>query len=323
MTERDIIRRLQESPVPPPPEDLAARIINDIPDEIEVHPDLERAEPGRRFIHRRPVWLAAAAAAAVALTAAVTWELRHESPTPEMLSQYRAEEVIDHEPGLESPSADEDRVDAATDTGDAVESKKIDNIWSRLGVEGDTVAETDAREKNAERSSRVGKDVDSLRQTPGRDAPEEESVLTAVTTTEAKAREPGRRGGARRTRPGSQPTLRVPIPDPTPDEPAPVEAAIAGKLEQPAEKRASPKQGPERADPNRRLHDGTRSQRELAGGPVPEAAGPMLRPLLLPVNDGRIRSSQASGPLESDRLATKAKSWTRAGRRRLKRLPTR
>ena len=40
MTERDIIRRLQDSPVPPPPEDLAARIIR--------HPERNRDSPGPR-----------------------------------------------------------------------------------------------------------------------------------------------------------------------------------------------------------------------------------------------------------------------------------
>jgi len=83
MTERDLIRRLENSPVPPPPEDLAARIINDIPAEVDLHPELDHEEHRRRF-HRRPVWMAAAAVVTIALTGAVTWELRHERPSIEM-----------------------------------------------------------------------------------------------------------------------------------------------------------------------------------------------------------------------------------------------
>jgi Ca-activated chloride channel family protein len=84
MTERDLIRRLEKTPVPPPPEDLAARIINDIPAEVELHPEFEHEEHRRRF-HRRPVWMAAAAAVTIALTGAVTWELRYERPQVEMI----------------------------------------------------------------------------------------------------------------------------------------------------------------------------------------------------------------------------------------------
>ncbi len=86
MTERDLIRRLEKTPVPPPPEDLAARIINDIPAEVELHPELEHEGHRRRF-HRRPVWMAAAAAVTIALTGAVTWELRHERPSIEMAGE--------------------------------------------------------------------------------------------------------------------------------------------------------------------------------------------------------------------------------------------
>lgn len=86
MTERELIRRLESSPVPPPPEDLAARIVNDIPSEIEVHPELLGDEIGRRRLHRRPMWLAAAAAVTIALGGAVTWELRHERPSIEMVT---------------------------------------------------------------------------------------------------------------------------------------------------------------------------------------------------------------------------------------------
>ncbi len=83
MTERELIRRLENSPVPPPPEDLAARIIKDIPAEIKLHPELEHEEHRRRF-HRRPVWMAAAAAVTIALTGAVTWELRNQGPSMEI-----------------------------------------------------------------------------------------------------------------------------------------------------------------------------------------------------------------------------------------------
>lgn len=84
MTERDLIRRLETNPVPPPPEDLAARIIKDIPSELELHPSIEQDQHRVRF-QRRPIWLAAAAVVTVALTGAVTWELRRERPSFETM----------------------------------------------------------------------------------------------------------------------------------------------------------------------------------------------------------------------------------------------
>lgn len=100
MTERDLIRRLENAPVPPPPEDLAARIINDIPAEVELHPELEHEEHRRRF-HRRPVWMAAAAAVTIALTGAVTWELRHERPVVETVLAAKVEPAVsDPESGV-------------------------------------------------------------------------------------------------------------------------------------------------------------------------------------------------------------------------------
>ena len=82
MTERDLSRRLSNSPVPPPPADLADRIVADIPPEVELHPAIDREET-RRSLYRRSVWMAAAAVVTVALTAAVTWELRNERPVIE------------------------------------------------------------------------------------------------------------------------------------------------------------------------------------------------------------------------------------------------
>ncbi len=93
MTERDLIRRLENTPVPPPPEDLAARIINDIPAEIELHPEFEHEEHRRRF-YRRPMWMAAAAAVTIALTGAVTWELRHERPSIEKVLAAKDERGV-------------------------------------------------------------------------------------------------------------------------------------------------------------------------------------------------------------------------------------
>ncbi len=90
MTERDLSRRLSNSPVPPPPADLADRIVADIPPEVELHPAIDREET-RRSLYRRPVWMAAAAVVTVALTAAVTWELRNERPVIEQAAAPASE----------------------------------------------------------------------------------------------------------------------------------------------------------------------------------------------------------------------------------------
>ena len=118
MTERDLIRRLEKTPVPPPPEDLAARIINDIPAEIELHPEFEHEEHRRRF-HRPPVWMAAAAAVTIALTGAVTWELRHERPSVETVLAAKADrnvfgsdDAAGHEVGGRKVEVDESSAEA-------------------------------------------------------------------------------------------------------------------------------------------------------------------------------------------------------------------
>jgi len=72
-TERKLERRLTGPPVGEPPPELRDRLTEDIPDEIELHPDLAEREVVR-FPSRQ--WrLAAAATVLLALTAAVTWRL--------------------------------------------------------------------------------------------------------------------------------------------------------------------------------------------------------------------------------------------------------
>jgi len=72
-TERELERRLTGPPVGEPPPELRDRLIEEIPDEIELHPDLAEQRVVR-FPSRQ--WrLAAAATVVLALTAAVTWRL--------------------------------------------------------------------------------------------------------------------------------------------------------------------------------------------------------------------------------------------------------
>ncbi|MCD4749819.1 MAG: von Willebrand factor type A domain-containing protein [Thermoanaerobaculales bacterium] len=126
MTERDIIRRLENSPVPPPPEDLAARIINDIPEEIELHPDLAGEERKFRPFHRRPGWLAAAAAVTVALGGAVTWELQRQRPTD--ISLAAPQTVFDEREAIEIPatqSVTDTQVSATPAVSGKEEVKKV------------------------------------------------------------------------------------------------------------------------------------------------------------------------------------------------------
>lgn len=80
--ERELDKLLDVGPVPEPPAGLAARIAADIPEEIELHPEMALDDDtvvplGRR----RSTWYAAAAAVlTLSLTAAVTWQLRQTGP---------------------------------------------------------------------------------------------------------------------------------------------------------------------------------------------------------------------------------------------------
>jgi Ca-activated chloride channel family protein len=80
MKQRDIERMLADQPAPPPPEGLAERIKQEIPDRIEVSPELDRSDRVVPFPLRRQILLAAAAVFVVALTATVTWQLRNAGP---------------------------------------------------------------------------------------------------------------------------------------------------------------------------------------------------------------------------------------------------
>jgi Ca-activated chloride channel family protein len=94
MKARDVERRLAETPVPPPPEDLARRIIQEIPERLELSPEISRQ--GRVVPFRRPrTWyLAAAALVMVALTAAVTWQLRSSGPRMAVLEEVGIQEEL-------------------------------------------------------------------------------------------------------------------------------------------------------------------------------------------------------------------------------------
>jgi Ca-activated chloride channel family protein len=91
MTQRNVERMLTEQPAPRPPEGLAERIKAEIPDPLEAGPIL-RAEPRIERLPRRRHWqLAAAAIVVVALTAAVTWQLRQLGPDPRVLDNTTGE----------------------------------------------------------------------------------------------------------------------------------------------------------------------------------------------------------------------------------------
>ncbi|MEN8164076.1 MAG: von Willebrand factor type A domain-containing protein, partial [Acidobacteriota bacterium] len=144
MTERDLIRRLENSPVPSPPEDLAARIINDIPAEIELHPELEHEEHRRRF-QRRPVWMAAAAAVTIALTGAVTWELRHERPVVETQLAAKGERNVFGSDDNEEKDNAGSRVELSEGLSDApVVENKVDHDREVLEAEPVTAEEVPA-----------------------------------------------------------------------------------------------------------------------------------------------------------------------------------
>jgi len=82
MTQRNVERMLTEQAAPRPPEGLAERIKAEIPDPLEASP-VFRNDTDIVRLPRRQYWqLAAAAVIVVALTAAVTWQLRHVGPDP-------------------------------------------------------------------------------------------------------------------------------------------------------------------------------------------------------------------------------------------------
>ncbi len=82
MTQRNVERLLTEPPVPRPPEGLAERIKAEIPDALEGGALPREDDPVVRMPRHRHWRLAAAAVIVMALTAAVTWQLRRLGPDP-------------------------------------------------------------------------------------------------------------------------------------------------------------------------------------------------------------------------------------------------
>jgi Ca-activated chloride channel family protein len=88
MTQSNVERLLTGQSVPRPPEGLAERIKEEIPDPLEAGAASREHDPVVRMPQRqqRRHWqLAAAAVIVVALTAAVTWQLRNLGPDPRVL----------------------------------------------------------------------------------------------------------------------------------------------------------------------------------------------------------------------------------------------
>jgi Ca-activated chloride channel family protein len=88
MTKRNVERMLADQPAPKPPEGLVERIKAEIPDRLELSPELTQGSSVVPLSRRRQLYLAAAALLVVALTATVTWQLRtttmHKSPIAEV-----------------------------------------------------------------------------------------------------------------------------------------------------------------------------------------------------------------------------------------------
>ena len=115
MTRRNVERLLTEQPVPRPPEGLAERIKTEIPDPLETGAALRDDDPVVRMPQRRNWQLAAAAVIVVALTAAVTWQLRNLGPDPRVL-EGSGERALG-----ETTSAPEAAPPARVTTGDELE----------------------------------------------------------------------------------------------------------------------------------------------------------------------------------------------------------
>jgi Ca-activated chloride channel family protein len=118
MTQRNVERLLTERPVPRPPEGLAERIKAEIPDPLEAGAVQRDDDSVMRMSHRRQRrhWqLAAAAVIVVALTAAVTWQLRNLGPDPRVL-QASGERALG-----ETTSEPEAAPPARVATGDELE----------------------------------------------------------------------------------------------------------------------------------------------------------------------------------------------------------
>ena len=89
MNAHNVEQMLRDQPTPPPPEGLAEKIKTEIPGELPVMSELRQSPTVVPF--RRRYWqLAAAAGFLVALTATVSWQMRHNAPSEEQIRRYQA-----------------------------------------------------------------------------------------------------------------------------------------------------------------------------------------------------------------------------------------
>jgi Ca-activated chloride channel family protein len=194
MTERDLIRRLEDQPTPPPPENLLERLVEDIPETLEVDP---AAVQDTNFVpFRRRRWLyAAAAVLTLTLTGTVTWQMqRGGSLAPQLADLVGEEAAVDETKTAKIPYV--------------VKSEKFRSAPAEEDAEGTTSESgvADDQELGRQRQA-IRSEVRQLLIAPDgggagrRDAPA------------APAPSPGSVGEAK--------TYRVPIGDPTPNEPEP------------------------------------------------------------------------------------------------------
>ncbi len=170
MKARDVERLLADQPAPPPPEGLAERIKNEVPDHLEVAPELlhdSRVVPLRR---RRQWYIPAAAAVTAALAAAVTWQLREArlstAPLETAAEAPRAE--VEAEPASAWVRSDAEALSQVTDRDEA--SSTVDRDRAVALEPTDEIAEskdqplpTGAADERGQRSA-ASREVTSGRQ---------------------------------------------------------------------------------------------------------------------------------------------------------------
>lgn len=199
MTERDLIRRLEDQPTPPPPENLLERLVEDIPETLEVDPSAVRDRTVAPFRRRR--WLyAVAAVLTLALTGAVTWQMQRGGSLAPQLGPLAGKDA----PVEKTPR----RVE-------------LPGTWVRrpTPAPAEDAAETttsgEAGKRQPTAGSRSGRVLSRMRVAPGEQGGAE------------SAHPPGRTEGLAASAPapesvGEVKTREAPIPDPKPDEPTPV-----------------------------------------------------------------------------------------------------
>jgi Ca-activated chloride channel family protein len=104
MTQSKVERLLTEQPVPRPPEGLAERIKAEIPEPLAAVAQLPEDSSVVRAPHARHWRLAAAAVVVMALTAAVTWQLRQTAPDPRVLERFDEVSLHRAAPEAEAPA---------------------------------------------------------------------------------------------------------------------------------------------------------------------------------------------------------------------------